>query len=100
METINLQKRGTLAVMEWLAYNNAPTLMAQIFACNGEPFLIVSSESKEAMWARLETHPLKTWDDFNDNKRLTVVIGSDEANEPAFYFNIQGKFYFATIYHK
>lgn len=96
---INLTQRGTLAVMEWLALNNTPTLKCQVFAQNGDRFLMVSSESEQDMWARLQVNPLETWDDVKGHKRLAIRFGSEEANEPAFFFHINGRFYFATLYH-
>lgn len=96
---ISLKQRGTLAVMEWLASNNTPALYCQVFAHNGDRFLMVSSVSEQEMWARLQVNPLETWDNINGYKRLTINFGSEEANEPVFFFHINGQFYFATIYH-
>lgn len=93
MSKIELKERGTLAAMQWIADNNAPSLCCQDFSYQGEPFLIVSDQAD--MIAHLAFNPLETWHEVNGMKRLTIA---QEGREPHWYFYINGKFYFATLY--
>lgn len=89
---IKLKERGTTAVMEWIATNNPNHLNAQIFSCNGEPFLIVSDHDEHCVPYDM---PVEKWHDVNGAKRL---MNNAEGAEPHWYFYINGRFYFATIY--
>lgn len=93
MAQINLNERGTLAVMQWIANNNTPSLSCDVFCHNGQPFLIVSDQNDVEVLLMVD--PLETWHKVNGMQRLTIAR---EGLEPRWYFYINGKFYFATLY--
>lgn len=92
---INLNERGTGAVMEWIAANRPSFLSAQIFSHKGEPFLIVSDEESNNLRWILNKTPLDQWHDIDGCKRVMIQV---EGAQPHWYFYINGKFYFASLY--
>ncbi len=91
---IDVSERGTVAAMKWIAENNCPDLEHAIFSCSGRPYLIVSSQVEQDIWAILEQHPVSTWHDINGMKR----IARSQNDNPCWYFCINDHFYFATIW--
>lgn len=93
-EDVTLNERGTVAAMTWIAEHNTPRLSGTVFECQGAPFLIVSSQSDEEIKPILALHPLESWSQINDMKRLCLHVGK----EPTWCFWINGKHYFASLY--
>lgn len=91
---IEVSERGTVAAMKWIVENNCPDLNHAIFSCSRRPFLIVSSQSEQDIWAILEQHPVSTWQDINGMKRIALPLGS----YPCWYFYIDGRYYHASVW--
>lgn len=95
---IEVDERGTIAVMKWIRKNNCPSLNQTVFTHNRQPFLIVSDlrpEGIEALQRAMELHN-STWDELPGGfKRLT---GEITRRWISWTLLVDGHYYFATNY--